>query len=201
MKDKFICTKIVFFKINEGSENMRIISGIYKGKSITGFDIDGTRPTMDRLKESMFAMIQNHIKNSNCLDLFAGSGSLGLEAISNGAKSCYFVDSNKEIIKILEKNIMNIKEPCYLIKKEYQEALLYFKNNNIKFDLVFLDPPYRFDYINKSINKLLEHNILNDEAIIVCEYETEQFSYPDLEIIKERKYGTKTVRIYKYKES
>ena len=69
---------------------MRVISGKYKGKNIMGFNIMGTRPTMDRVKESMFGMIQNNIKNSVCLDLFAGSGSLGIEALSNGAKMCYF---------------------------------------------------------------------------------------------------------------
>ena len=70
---------------------MRVISGKYKGKNIMGFNVVGTRPTMDRVKESMFGMIQNNIKNSVCLDLFAGSGSLGIESLSNGAKMCYFV--------------------------------------------------------------------------------------------------------------
>ena len=73
---------------------MRVISGKYKGKNLIGFNIDGTRPTMDRVKESLFGMIQNHIKNSVVLDLFAGSGSLGIEAISNGAAKCYFIDNN-----------------------------------------------------------------------------------------------------------
>ena len=73
---------------------MRIISGKYKGKKLKGFDIDGTRPTMDRVKESLFGIIQNYIYDSMVLDLFAGSGALGLEAISNGAKKVIFVDNN-----------------------------------------------------------------------------------------------------------
>ena len=73
---------------------MRIISGKYKGRNINGFSIDGTRPTMDRVKESLFGMIQSYIKDSICLDLFAGSGNLAFEAISNGSKLCYFNDKN-----------------------------------------------------------------------------------------------------------
>ena len=73
---------------------MRVISGKYKGRNIMGFNVMGTRPTMDRVKESMFGMIQNNIKGSICLDLFAGSGSLGIEALSNGAQECYFIEKN-----------------------------------------------------------------------------------------------------------
>ena len=88
---------------------MRVISGIYKGKNILGFDIDGTRPTMDRVKESMFAMVQDNIKDKVVLDLFSGSGSLGIEALSNGAKMCYFNDSNKIAYNTILKNTKDIK--------------------------------------------------------------------------------------------
>ena len=80
---------------------MRVISGKYKGKNLIGFDIDGTRPTMDRVKESLFGIIQNNLKNSVVLDLFAGSGSLGIEALSNGAIEAYFIDNNIELINII----------------------------------------------------------------------------------------------------
>ena len=82
---------------------MRVISGKYKGKNLIGFDIDGTRPTMDRVKESLFGIIQNYIKDSVVLDLFAGSGSLGIEALSNGASTCYFFDNNIELVNIIKK--------------------------------------------------------------------------------------------------
>lgn len=101
---------------------MRVISGKYKGKKLDGFNIDGTRPTMDRVKESLFASINSYIENSVCLDLFAGSGSLGIEALSNGAKKCYFVDNSKEILKILEKNLTGI-DNSILIKDNYVNAL------------------------------------------------------------------------------
>ena len=84
---------------------MRVISGKYKGKRINGYDIDGTRPTMDRVKESMFGTIQDYIKDSVVLDLFAGSGNLGIEALSNGALKGYFVDNNKKVIDTIKKNI------------------------------------------------------------------------------------------------
>ena len=87
---------------------MKVISGTLKGRNIEGYNIDGTRPTMDRVKESVFAMIQNHVKSATVLDLFAGSGQLGIEAISNGANTCYFIDNNKEVINILNKNLSNL---------------------------------------------------------------------------------------------
>ena len=99
---------------------MRVISGKYKGINLDGFNIEGTRPTMDRVKESMFAMIQGSIKNSICLDLFAGSGSLGIEALSNGAKYCYFIDNSNDIYKILKANLAKIKDDNYkIIFKNY----------------------------------------------------------------------------------
>ena len=87
---------------------MRVISGYLKGRNILGYNIPGTRPTMDRVKESMFASIQDYIDNSTVLDLFCGTGSLGIEALSMGASRCYFVDNNKDILRYLNKNINNL---------------------------------------------------------------------------------------------
>ena len=108
---------------------MKIISGKYKGRNIVGYDINGTRPTMDRVKESLFAMIQNYIDNSNCLDLFAGSGNLGLEALSNGASSCTFIDNNKIAIKTIKDNLARLDI------KEYNLYLTDFKLFNALFNL------------------------------------------------------------------
>lgn len=174
---------------------MRIISGKYKGKKLLGDNIDGTRPTMDRVKESLFGTIQNKLKDSVCLDLFAGSGSLGIEALSNGAKECYFVDKNKIVIDVLKENTSNI-DNSILIHLDYLNALNKFKEKNIKFDIVFLDPPYKDNLINPSLIYIKENNLLNKDGIIICEYENEEFSI-DLEIIKEKKYGNKFIRIYK----
>lgn len=175
---------------------MRVISGKYKGKNIMGFDIKGTRPTMDRVKESMFASIQNNIKDSICLDLFAGSGSLGIEAISNGANLTYFVENSTEIYNILKKNLNGI-DNFVLLKKDYSDALNYFKNSNIKFDLIFLDPPYKMNLINGILNFIYSNDLLNLNGLIICEYESEVVSNSDFELVKSKKYGSKKVDIYK----
>lgn len=176
---------------------MRIISGKYKGKKINGFDIDGTRPTMDRVKESLFAMIQNNLKDSICLDLFAGTGSLGIEALSCGAKECYFVDNNIKVIKILEENTKTI-ENSIIIKNDFVNALQYFSKQKIKFDIIFLDPPYKLNLINPSIKIILDNNLLKENGLIICEYESEILNIGNtLNIYKERKYGSKKIVILK----
>ena len=174
---------------------MRIISGKYKGREIKGYNIEGTRPTMDRVKESLFASIQNYVKGSICLDLFAGSGGLGIEALSEGAQSCYFVDNNKIVIDALKKNLTSLKveEDYFLIKKDYVEAL---KTFDMKFDIIFLDPPYHLNMMNNAIDLIIKNNLLNDGGIIVCEYE-EGIVNCDLQILKEKRYGSKNVTIFK----
>ena len=171
---------------------MRVISGKYKGLNLDGFNIDGTRPTMDRVKESLFGSIQGYLKNSVCLDLFAGSGSLGIEALSNGASKCYFIDNNIEIIKILKNNLSNV-DNYEIINNSYDKFL---NNTNLKFDIIFLDPPYKYNLINRSIELILKNNLLNENGIIICEYETESVECC-LELIKEKKYGSKYIKIYK----
>ena len=174
---------------------MRVISGKYKGKKLEGFNIEGTRPTMDRVKESLYGSIQNYVKNSIVLDLFAGSGSLGIEALSNGAIFCYFCDNSKEAIKILNKNLVNI-DNVFIYNKDYKEALKDLKNKQIKLDIIFIDPPYKLNLINDSIQKILEYDLLNKNGIIVCEYENEIIEC-NLELIKEKRYGTTFIKIYK----
>lgn len=174
---------------------MRVISGKYRGLEIKGYNIDGTRPTMDRVKESLFGSIQNYVKNSTCLDLFAGSGALGIEALSEGADKCYFVDKNKIAINTLKENLerLKVKEEYYLINKDYKDAL---NNFDIKFDIIFLDPPYHLNMMNNAIDIIIKNDLLNDGGILVCEYEEGRVEYP-LEFIKSKKYGSKNIEIYK----
>lgn len=177
---------------------MKVISGLLKGRNIEGFNIEGTRPTMDRVKESIFSTIQFEIRDAIVLDLFAGSGNLGIEAISNGANKCYFVDNNKVAINTINKNIktFNIEDNSIIIKDDYMNALNNLKNN--KFDIVFLDPPYKDDYIDKAINKLLEYDMLNSKALIICEYDRDiNHEYNLLDEVKTKKYGDKFVTIFK----
>ena len=172
---------------------MRVISGKYRGKNLIGFDIDGTRPTMDRVKESMFAMIQNKINGSVVLDLFAGSGSLGIEALSNGAKSIYLVDNNIELINIIKKNTSGM-DNVSIIKSDYRDALNNFKD--IKFDIIFLDPPYKLNLINDAIDKIIKYDLLSSDGIVVCEYENEDIN-TSLDLLKFKSYGNKNIKIFK----
>lgn len=168
---------------------------------INNYKINGTRPTMDRVKESVFSSIQNYIKDSICLDLFAGTGNLGIEAISNGSSKVYFVDNNMVAIKAIKDNIknFNIEENSIVIKNDYKKALENFKNDNIKFNIVFLDPPYKYQIITEIINYIYENNLLNEDGIIICEYENDELDVDKIkfELYKYKKYGSKKVSIFK----
>ncbi len=180
---------------------MRVISGKLKGRKIDGYDILGTRPTMDRVKESIFSIIQNYINNSIVLDLFAGTGNYGIESISNGAKKVFFNDHNIKCTKIIKDNLskMNVLEESIITNLDYRKALEYYKNNNIKFNLVFLDPPYKKHIINEILDYLLNNNLLENNSLVICEFmEKEDFINNRLTIYKEKTYGDKMVFIYKY---
>lgn len=181
---------------------MRIISGTLKGRVVKGYDVDGTRPTMDRVKESVFSMIQNKIEDATVLDLFAGSGNLGIEAISNGSKVCYFNDLNKECIKVMNNNLkeFNIADKSVVLNQDYRRCLDYLKEKALSFDLIFLDPPYRMECLNEVIEKILENNLLKDKGLIICEISYDYlYDFAGLEKIKKRKYGDKIVIILKNK--
>jgi len=175
---------------------LRIISGKYKGRVLKGFNIDGTRPTMDRVKESLFAMIGKEVKASICLDLYAGSGALGIEALSNGALSCMFVDKNKIAIDTIKENTKMIDG----VKILQSDAFEIHQKVKEKYNLVFLDPPYHLHLIGKTLSYLIEKKLLKEGAIIICEYEEEAFSNDNFEVLKERKYGSKWVKVLKYQK-
>ena len=179
---------------------MKVISGTLKGRNIIGYNIEGTRPTMDRVKESMFAMIQDNLKDSIVLDLFAGSGSLGIEAISCGAKQCYFIDNNKEVIKVLNNNITNLSiKNSKVILSDWKKVLNDFSNNQIKFDIILVDPPYDYDVYEKILDKVQALNLLNNDGLIVLEHHNLKLkeTYDNLTLYKQKKYGNKSVNIYK----
>ena len=177
---------------------MKVISGKLRGRTIKGFDISGTRPTMDRVKESVFAMIQNYIHNAIVLDLFSGSGNLGIEALSNGAKITYFNDYNKKCINVINENLINFNlvNESIITNLDYLEALKYYKNNNIKFDLIFLDPPYKEHIIDNILKYVYDNNLLNDNGLIICETDFSSVLVNNYKIFKERSYGDKRIIIY-----
>ena len=172
----------------------------YKEKNYLAYNIIGTRPTMNRVKESMFASIQNYIDNSIVLDLFCGTGSLGIEALSMGAGRCYFVDNNKDILRYLNKNINNlgINSKSIIVSKDYRDSLLYFKNNNIKFNIVLVDAPYKMEVMEEVIELVTKYDLLLDNGILLLEYSFDKLKdkYNNLELLKSKKYSDKYVNIY-----
>ena len=181
---------------------MKVISGILKGRVIDGYNIDGTRPTMDRVKESIFGMLGNNVSDSIVLDLFAGSGNYGIEAISLNAKLVYFNDINIKCIKIIKKNLekFNILDKSIISNMDYLKCLNYLKKNNLKFDLVFLDPPYKLDCLNDILIYLEKNNLLNINSYVIVELTNDNLKdqYNNLIKYKTRTYGEKIVYIYKY---
>ena len=180
---------------------MKIISGIFKGRTIKGFDIEGTRPTMDRVKESLFGTIQNYIPDSVVLDLFAGSGNLGFEALSNGANFAYFNDINVKCTNLITKTIkdLNIEDKTKVFNMNYKKCLEYLIQNKIMFDLIFLDPPYKMEELNYIVKKIYDNNLLNENGLIICEVDSLYLDINYLDKIKEKKYGNKYIIIYKNK--
>lgn len=180
---------------------MKVISGIYKGRKIEGYDIDGTRPTMDRVKESLFATIQDYLIDSTVLDLFSGSGNLGIEALSQGASYAYLVDYNTKAAKTIKRNIETIGiSNCEVINMDYLKALNYLSEKNVKLDLIFLDPPYQTNYIEKSIESITKNNLLAENGLIICESDSlDKIVFPEeYKIVKDKKYGDKWVVILKH---
>lgn len=181
---------------------MKVISGKYKGRVLKGFDIVGTRPTMDRVKESLFAMIQDYIKESIVLDLFSGTGNLAIEALSNNAKKAYLIDNNKIAIKTIKDNLNMLKIDNYeLIENDSISSLKNIIKQNIKFNIIFIDPPYNTNLLEESLSIINNNtNILYNNSLIVCETDNniDYTIYNNLTIYKQKKYGSKIVTILKY---
>lgn len=177
---------------------MRIISGILKGRQIRKYDIEGTRPTMDRVKESLFSIIQDKIEGKIVLDLFAGSGSLGFESISNGAKHCYFNDINAKCVELIDKMVkeFSVSDKTSISKYKYEKALEVYSDNNLEFDLIFLDPPYGLSIIEEVLENIYQKSLLSKDGIVVCEVSKPIEGFTKYTKIKEKKYGDKYIIIF-----
>ena len=178
---------------------MRVISGSLKGRKIKGYDIEGTRPTMDRVKMSLFGSIQDYIQDACVLDLFAGSGNLGIEAISNGAKRCFFVDNNHQCIKVIHENIkeFKIEDKSVSIEMDYRKALEMLKNKGEVFDLIFVDPPYKEHILLDILKYVRDNQLLSNNGLIILEYNYEYDNeVDDYTLLKKKKYGDKFISIY-----
>lgn len=177
---------------------MRVVAGSKRGTVLLSPKGEETRPTTDRVKENIFNLIQFDVSGKEALDLFSGSGAMGIEALSRGALFCNFVDFSKDAVDIIKKNV---SKTGFLNQSEITASSfdVFLGNTTKKFSLVFLDPPYHKGYIDKAVDALLKRNLLCDDAIIVCEtdYDEELLKYEALALIKEKHYGRVRVRIFR----
>lgn len=187
---------------------MRIISGKARGTKLYTLEgIEITRPTLDRVKESMFNIINNEIYGATVLDLFAGSGAIGLEFASRGANKVYMCDNSKQAIEIINKNVQktHLEEVSNIYKGDYQEMLIKLKSK--KFDLIYIDPPYKTNYIKKSIEKIIELDMISKEGKIIAETDELQKILEDIKKIEnisitdQRKYGRVSLIFLELKKS
>ena len=174
--------------------NMRIISGKARGTKLYTLDGTATRPTLDRVKESLFNIIQNDIEDSTVLDLFSGSGAIGLEFLSRGAKRAVLCDSSKDAIKIIKQNVQktHFEEKVEVYNMEFTKLVERLQNQ--KFDIIYIDPPYATDFIKISLEKIIEYELVNENTKIIVETDDEtrilnQIEKMDVEITDKRKYG------------
>ena len=177
---------------------MRIISGKSKGTKLYTLEGMNTRPTLDRVKESIFNIMQGEIEDAKVLDLFAGSGAIGLEFLSRGAQSAVLCDKEKSAIEIIKKNVQktHMEDKAQILNADFETGLDRLKNQ--QFDIVYLDPPYATDYIVKSIRKILEMKMIKQESIIIVETDDEnrileEIKNIEVQIVDKRKYGRATI--------
>lgn len=183
---------------------MRIISGKGKGKRLTALSSKKTRPILDRVKESLFNILGDSILDSVVLDLFAGTGSLGIEALSRGAKRCLFVDNSTNAIRVIKKNLRDtgfLKKTVVLKINAFRLAG-FLKNTHIKFDLMLVAPPYKLldtdcrdrKRIFSLLDECVSREIINEKGVIVLQHHKKQMvsqeSFKQLKVIDERRYGT-----------
>lgn len=168
---------------------MRVVSGKYRALTLAEFEGEEIRPTADRVKESLFNILSPRIARSTVLDLFCGSGSLGIECISRGAEHVYFNDISLSSLGVLGKNLAKLKgESGYTITHSDYQA--YLKAAKCKFDIIFIDPPYRLDFGVPALEIIARRGLLEEDGVAVYEHDMKFYgSVAGLEFFDERKYG------------
>ena len=174
---------------------MKIISGEHRGRKLAKFNISHIRPTSEIVKSAIFSSIQFIIGGSDFLDLFGGTGSVGLEALSRGANSVFIIDNNADSIKLIKKNNELAGGNAQIIFASFDKAIQQFSKKNIKFDIIFLDPPFDSNLGEQAIDLIYKNNILKPEGIIIFEFRKDKILKLNdyCEIVKEKKYGIKKV--------
>lgn len=176
---------------------MRVISGTAKGTKLHSIDDLATRPTLDRVKEPLFSIIQADIEEANVLDLFAGSGALGIEALSRGAKHCTFCDKSYQSIQMVKENIRKtrMEEKSTIYNEDYKKCL---ERQKEAFELIFIDPPYKLDIAVDAVKRILNLHLLHQNGIIILETdekerELQELKNLEIEVYDIRKYGRVTL--------
>jgi 16S rRNA (guanine966-N2)-methyltransferase len=151
---------------------MRIISGTSKGRKLAALRNQSLRPTSDRVKESLFNILGRGIEDKTVLDLFAGTGNLGMEALSRGAKKAIFVEKNRQALQLIRKNLtrLGLGERSEVLPKEVDRAIAFLKKRESCFDLILMDPPYEKGLIQKTLLRLNAHPIYHESSILVVEH-------------------------------
>ncbi|MFS0869771.1 16S rRNA (guanine(966)-N(2))-methyltransferase RsmD [Paenibacillus xylanilyticus] len=182
---------------------MRVVSGSAKGRPLKAVPGNGTRPTTDKVKEALFSMIGPYFEGGTALDLFAGSGGLGIEALSRGMDKAVFVDLESKSIEVIRANLKatKLEDQAAIYRNDAGRALKALAKRTTRFDLVFLDPPYRMKNGDELMLTMHELELLEPEATIVLEYES-KYSYPEqfgpFEQTRKAVYGETAVSIYEY---
>lgn len=180
---------------------MRVISGNVRGKKLKSPEDEKVRPTLDRVKENIFNIIGPKIRNSVVLDLFAGSGALGIEALSRGAGKCYFVDNSKKSIELVKLNLCytGLEANSEIFFTDADNAIKNLYNRGEKIDYIFVDPPYSKGIVQNVLKQLEKYNIINKEGIVIIETDKTEI-LPDtihsLIKIKDREYSNTRISIF-----
>jgi len=178
---------------------MRVITGSARGVRLKTPDGLKTRPTSDRVKEAVFSIVQFEVEGSRFLDLFAGTGQMGIEALSRGAASAVFVDGWKDACALVRENLKlaRLTEKARVVQSDY---LSYLQRCKEQFDIVFLDPPYAEIFLENALKQISEIDILSDRGIIICERPAEKqldLDIPGLVRCKDYRYGKTWVTVFR----
>ena len=180
---------------------MKVVSGKFRGLNLKAVPTNNTRPTSAKVKEAVFFFFSPYMVDGVALDLFAGTGSLGIEAVSRGYQQAYLVDKAYKAINTIKENVEKTREEdsFVVIKSSATEALKKFEDEKVKFDLVFLDPPYRMKITEQIISDMVDNDLLNDGAVIVDETDYDiDLELEQIELIKEKRYKDTKVAMYRF---
>ena len=175
---------------------MRVISGTARGTKLNSIDSNETRPTLDRVKESLFNIIQNKIENSVVLDLFAGSGAIGIEFLSRGSEKVYFCEKSHLATQMIKQNLekTRLKGKSEILEMDYKKCLSKLSKDNIKFGIIFIDPPYKADFAVEAVKQIISLDLLKKDGTIIIETDEKERDLKELENLQVevydlRKYG------------